>query len=124
MLCLMWLGQETGHNGGVLRDWPDDGALPQLIPLQPRLSLATITDTVAAHFGQDASRWQPRRRVDDARRAVAAHLARRRFGYRAGEVAEAPGYRSASSVMRATARVESGNQRLQQGVAELDRKLH
>jgi len=62
--------------------------------------------------------------VDDARRVMAAYLARCRFGYRAGEVAEAPGYRSASSVMRATARMESGNQRLQQNVAKLDRKLH
>ena len=74
-------------------------------------------------FGQDTTRWSPGRRSDDASRAVAAYLARRRFGYAAGTVAAALGYRSASSIPRAVARVESGNQRLQRTVAKLERSL-
>ncbi|MBN1852280.1 MAG: hypothetical protein JW829_06135 [Pirellulales bacterium] len=50
-----------------------------------------ILQTVAAHYGHDASLWQPGRRIDDASRAVAAYLARRHCGYPAREVARALG---------------------------------
>ena len=70
------------------------------------------------------SRWSPGRRSDDASRAVAAYLARRRFGYPAGEVAKALGYRGAGSVTRAVARVEPGNERLKHTAANLERKSH
>jgi len=63
------------------------------------------------------------RPTDDPSRAVAAYLAQRRFGYPAGTVAEALGYRNASSIPRAVARVESGNQRLERTVAKLERSL-
>ena len=75
-------------------------------------------------WGSSTTLWSPGRRSDDASRAVAAYLARRRFGYPAGTVAEALGYRNASSIPRAVARVESGNQRLQRTVAKLERSLH
>ena len=83
-----------------------------------------IVGVVGEHFGQDRTRWSPGRRSDDASRAVAAYLARRRFGYPAGEVAKALGYRSAGSVTRAVARVESSNERLKHTAAKLERKLH
>jgi len=56
-------------------------------------------------------------------RAVVAPLARRCFGYRAGRVDETLGYRSASSIPRAMARVESGSQRLERAVAKLERSV-
>ncbi len=61
---------------------------------------------------------------DDASRSIAAYLARRRFGYRATEVALALGYRSPSSVTRAVGRVESSMPRLQETAAVLEAKLH
>ena len=46
------------------------------------------------------------------------------LGYPAGEVAKALGYRTGSSVTRAVAQVESGNERLKHTAAKLERKLH
>ncbi len=108
----------------LLADRPDDQALPELAPLKPRPSLSVIREAVATHFGCDPSLWQPGRRVDDASRSIAAYLARRRFGYRATEVALALGYRSPSSVTRAVTRVESSRPRLQETVAVLEAELH
>ena len=109
---------------GLLRDRPDDDALPELAPLKPRPALEKIAETAAAHFGQDASLWQPGRRVDDASRAVAAYLARRHFGYAAADVAAALGYRGHGGVHNAVARVEAGNDKLKKTVEKLSRKLH
>ncbi|MHC4176327.1 MAG: transposase [Planctomycetota bacterium] len=109
---------------GLLRDRPDDDALPELAPLKPRPALQRIVETVAAHFGHDARRWQPGRRVDDASRAVAAYVARRHFGYSAGEVATALGYRGHGGVHSAVARVEAGSNKLKQTAEKLSRKLH
>jgi REP element-mobilizing transposase RayT len=108
---------------GLLRDRPDDDALPQLAPLKPRPSLAKIAETAAAHFGHDASLWQPGRRVDDASRAVAAYLARRHFGYTAKDVAAALGYRGHGGVHTAVARVETGPDNLRKTAEELAREL-
>jgi len=107
-----------------LDDRPPDGNVPQLEQIRARPSLEQIVRVVGEHFGQDTTRWSPGRRSDDASRAVAAYLARRRFGYPAGTVAAALGYRSASSIPRAVARVESGSQRLKRTVAKLERSLH
>ena len=107
----------------LLTDRTDDQALPELAPLKPRPSLSAIRETVATHFGRDPSLWRPGQRVDDASRSIAAYLARRRFGYRATEVALALGYRSPSSVTRAVARVESSMSRLQEAVSALEAKL-
>ena len=107
----------------VLRDRPHDDALPQLAPLKPRPALERIVETVAAHFGHDGGLWRPGRRVDDASRAVAAYLARRRFGSSAAEVAGALGYRGHGGVHGAAARVENGNDKLKRTVEKLSQQL-
>ena len=107
----------------LLDDRPPDRNVPQQERIRARPPLEEIVRVVGEHFGQDTTCWSPGRRSDDASRAVAAYLARRRFGYPAGTVAAALGYRSASSIPRAVARVESGNQRLQRTVAKLERSL-
>ena len=108
----------------LLNDRPTDRSVPQLQHIRGRPPLEEIVRVVGEHFGQDTTCWSPGRRSDDASRAVAAYLARRRFGHPAGEVAKALGYRSAGSVTHAVARVESGNERLKRTAAKLERKLH
>jgi putative transposase len=108
---------------GLLRDRPENDALPQLVSLKPRPGLDKIMEAVATYFGSDAGLWRPGRRVDDASRAVAAYLARRRFGYSAAEVAAALGYRGHGGVHSGVARVESGHDKLKDTVEHLVRKL-
>lgn len=108
---------------GLLGERPDDDALPELAALRPRPALERIVETVAAHFGQDASRWQPGRRVDNAGRAVAAYVARHHFGYAAGEVATALGYRGHGGVHSAVTRVETGSDELKGTAEKLCREL-
>jgi len=122
----MLLGSDTfvARIRRLLDARPTDRGVPQLERIRTRPPLAEIVGIVGEHFGQDTTHWSPGRRSDDASRAVAAYLARRRFGYPAGEVAQALGYRSGSSVTRAVARVELGNERLQQTATKLERKLH
>ena len=69
---------------GERREDPD---VPQLRQLRPRPALETIKLEVAVGFGVAPGNWSPGRRSDDAGRAVAAYLARRRFGYSAAAVA-------------------------------------
>jgi len=107
----------------LLEGRPVDKSLPQLEKLRRRPALKEIAAAVAAHFGHDAAQWQPGTRSDDASRAVAAFLARRRFGYSASEVAEALGYRSHGSVRNALARIEAGEGRLCSTVDAIYRKL-
>jgi len=107
----------------LLEDRSPDKSIPQLKQIRARPSLKKIVAVVGEHFGQETQSWSPGRRSDDAGRAVAAYLARRRFGYPAREVAEALGYRSASSIPRAVTRIESGNQRLRRTVKKLERSL-
>jgi REP element-mobilizing transposase RayT len=94
--------------GRLLAGRPGDKALPQLQRLRARPSLEVICAAVGAYFGREGGCWGEGTRSDDASRAVAAYLARRRFGYSAGEVAAALGYRSHGSVRNAVARVEAG----------------
>ncbi len=63
------------------------------------------------------------RRSDDASRAAAAYLARRRFGYPAKSVAAALGYRDASGVSHAIKRIEAGTDDLRRSLARLERSL-
>jgi chromosomal replication initiation ATPase DnaA len=81
-----------------------------------------IIAAVGERFGRDGG-WSAGRRSDDAGRAVAAYLARRRFGYSATAVAAALGYRAPSSVSHAVARVESAGSRLQATADELAESL-
>lgn len=101
-----------------------DGAVPQLKRLRRRPPLTRIAAVVAKHFDCDPDCWMPGHRSDDASRAMAAYLARRRFGYAAGEVAEALGYRSHGSVRNALARVEAGNRQMQDTVKVIYGKFH
>ncbi len=84
-----------------------DRSVEDLEALRPRPSLRRIVQAVAESFGADISMWAPGRRVDGEARAVAAFLARRRFGYRAREVADALGYTSHGGVVGAIRRIES-----------------
>ena len=108
----------------MLRDRPDDADVPQLGRLQQRPELQRIVEEVAAHFGRDPADWRSGRRVDDASRALAAWLARRRFGYPASQVAEALGYKSHSSVPNAIVRIESAGPSIYRAAETIERKLH
>ncbi len=107
----------------VLDDMPDNPELPQLRKLRTRPSLEAIVLVVCDHFGADRWSWRLGRRIDDASRSMAAYLARRRFGYPAGEIARALGYRGHSSVNTAVRRVESAAD-LRKTAAILENELH
>ncbi len=107
----------------LIQDEPEDREVPQLKQVRNRPDLATIGGAVAAHFGVEAGRWAAGRRSDGAARAVAAYLARRRFGYAATETAAVLGYRDHSGVGRAVRRVEQGSVELQRTVQTLERRL-
>jgi hypothetical protein len=108
---------------GMLGERPEDQDVPQLREFRPRPALETIKTEVAAEFGVDAGSWVPGRRSDAAGRAVAAYLARRRFGYSAVAVADAMGYRDHGGVGQAVRRVEHGTAQLQQTVRRLEKRL-
>ena len=97
-----------------------DRALPALEALRPRPSLAQIRDMVAESFGADVSIWAPGRRHDGEGRAVVAFLARRRYGYRVREVADALGYTSHGGVVTAVRRIESASPALRRRVERLE----
>lgn len=107
----------------LIQDRPEDRETPQLKQVRSRPELATIAAAVAAHFGVEPNRWAVGRRSDDAARAVAAYLARRRFGYPASETAAVLGYRDHSGIGRAVRRVEEGSAELQRTVQRLVRHL-
>ena len=107
----------------LLQDRPEDAAMPQLRQLRLRPPLARIVDEVADRFGHDPADWQQGRRVDDASRALAAYLARRRFGYSSRQVAPALGYRGHGGVSSAVARIESADPAIQRTAEELARRI-
>ena len=97
--------------------------MPELELLRPRPALETIVAAVAADFDVDSADWVPGHRSNQAARAVAAYLARRRFGYPATAVAAALGYRDHGGVGQATRRVEQGTPKLKRTVKSLEEKL-
>ncbi|OHB66193.1 MAG: hypothetical protein A2V70_12670 [Planctomycetes bacterium RBG_13_63_9] len=101
----------------------DDAGLPELSRLRERPSLDQIIEVVSSHFGCAATNWCSGKRSNDPGRAVAAYLARRRFGYLATEVARRLGYRGPSGVTRAIARVETADPKLRRTMAKLERRL-
>ncbi len=107
----------------LVQDEPEDREVPQLQQVRKRPELATIAGVVAAYFRVEPSRWAAGRRSDDAARAVAAYLARRRFGYPATATAAALGYRDHSGIGRAVRRVEQGGAELQRTIETLERQL-
>jgi REP element-mobilizing transposase RayT len=90
----------------LLDDRPEAEGVPELKRLRSKPPLDQILAAVAAHFGCQLEDWSPGSRSDEAARAVAAYVARCRFGYRATEVAHRLGYRGSSSVSHAVRRIE------------------
>jgi chromosomal replication initiation ATPase DnaA len=82
-----------------------------------------IVTTVSSHFGQSQAGWTSGQRMGDLRRAVAAHLARRIYGYPATAVAAALGYRGHSSVHYALRLVEKEGSSLKKLLTSLEEKL-
>jgi REP element-mobilizing transposase RayT len=80
--------------------------VPELKRLRARPALDRIVSEVASRLHCEAGCWLPGRRSAGAGRALAAYLARCRFGYRATEIAQRLGYRGPSSVSHAVRRVE------------------
>ena len=109
--------------GKLLVDRPLEEELPQLEQIRPRPSLERIVAVVCRHFDVDASAWSPGRRYDDVARPAAAYLARHRFGYPAGVVAAALGYRGHSSVSAAVVRIESSPRGLKTAISTLASQL-
>ena len=107
----------------LLGDRPSDRDVLQLEQLRPRPSMERIIAVVAEQFGCPQSRWRPGSRNNDASRAVAAYLARRKYGYPATAVAGALGYRRHSSVGTAVRRIEASGEELKKTLAALERKL-
>ena len=95
----------------------------RIIELRGRPTLERIATMVAKDSGVKRSAWAAGRRSDDLSRAVAAHLARRRFGYPAVAVANAMGYASGSSVSRAVQRVEHADAKVRTRIKRLERKM-
>jgi hypothetical protein len=108
---------------GMLGGRAVDPSLPELETLRPRPTLEHIVMTVARSFGIDPSRWSAGTRTADASRAVAAFLGRRRYGYRAAEVAKALGYTSHGGVVMAVMRIESAGPALRRRVQQLEKRL-
>ena len=107
----------------LLGEKPEDLDVPALGQLRPRPALEAIVAAVAADFDVDAADWVAGRRSDHAARAVAAYLARRRFGYPATMVAAALGYRDHAGVGQAIRRVEQDTAQLQRTVKRLEKEL-
>ncbi len=107
----------------LLATQPADRERPQLARLRRVPSLARIAEVTAARFGADAARWMQGRRDDSMARAVAAWLARRRFGYAAGATARALGYAGPSGVAQAILRVEAERNRLAGALRQVERRL-
>jgi len=111
----------------MIQDRPGDSGLPQLRDMRPgphsRPKIQRIVEVVADRFGHDPVEWRAGKRVNDASRALAAYLARRRFGYPVNRIADALGYRSCSSVANAVVRIESAGAATRKTAEELERLL-
>lgn len=108
---------------GMLGKRKVEPSLSSLEVLRLRPTLERIVAVVAESFGTDPSCWSTGRRIDDVSRAVAAFLARRKYGYRAGQVAEALGYASHGGVVTAIGRIENAGAGLHRRIRQLERML-
>lgn len=102
---------------------PDDREVPDLKRFKNRPTIPQILEAVADHFGYDRPPWTMGCRSDDAARAVAAYLARVRFGYSAKSVAAPLNYRDSSGVSHAIKRIEAGTKKLKTTIDQLETKL-
>jgi len=108
---------------GMLSGRRRDRSLPMVEALRPRPSLSRIIEAVIDEFEADRTTWSPGRRNEDASRAAAAWLARRRFGYKVREIADALGYRSHGGVVVAVGRMEAASQAMRRTLRRLERQL-
>lgn len=120
---LLGSGDFVDRVRALLTGRPAAQGIPELARLRPRPPLERILAAVTEHFGCDAAGWSAGRRSDDAARAVAAYLARRRFGYSATAVAQALGYRGPSSVSHAVRRIAENPKLLRNAVRPLEAQL-
>ena len=106
-----WHGMVLGSEGFLARvrrhldPAQNAAALPELRALQQRPPLARIIAAAARRFGADSEDWARGRRCAGIERAVAAHVARKAYGYPATAVAGPLGYSGPSSVSMAVRRV-------------------
>ena len=100
-----------------------DGEVPQVERLRARPSLDRIVAVVAEHFGCAAGGWSSGTRSDGLDRAVAAYLARQRFGYSMVAIAKALGYRGHSSVRTALARDGAAEKSMHGTLKRLEKQL-
>ena len=107
----------------LLGDLPKDPEVPERQRIRARPPLEAIVAAVGAYFGCDVQEWIAGQRTDDLSRAVGAYLARRRFGYPAGQVARALGYTNHSSVSRAIRRVEAAGRSALKAAADVEQQL-
>ncbi|MBN1343264.1 MAG: transposase [Phycisphaerae bacterium] len=107
----------------LLSDRPEDRSIPAMRVLRTRPPLERIAAESAGFFGVDTSRWAPGHRVDDRARAVAAFLARRKYGYRVVEIVRALGYTSNGGVTGAIRRVECSGGELSAAIEAVTARL-
>jgi REP element-mobilizing transposase RayT len=107
----------------LVQDRPADENVPALRQLRVRPDLERIISAAAEAMGEDRSEWQAGRRSDSEGRAVAAFVARRRFGYPTHEVAIALGYTSHTSVTRAIQRIDPPGPSMSRTINRIERQL-
>jgi hypothetical protein len=107
----------------LLAPVPDNPEQPALRRMRNRPSVERIAAVVAAHFALDPAGWRRGRRSDHIGRALAAYLARRRYGHSASETARALGYGRSSSIAQACERVERNLARLSPALKHVETAL-
>lgn len=100
-----------------------DRAVPTARSLRQRPSLDSIVQAVQDMLHLDPTDWLQVRRCNHLARPLAAYLARRRFGYRATEVAAVLGYAGPSSVCVAINRIDPHSKSLAARLKTIERKL-
>ena len=107
----------------LVQNRPTDPDIPGLQQLRQRPGLEEIVEAVAEAMAEDRSSWAAGRRNDSGGRALAAFVARRRYGYSAKQVAATLGYTSHTSVTRALERIEPLTPRLSRTVQRIEGQL-
>lgn len=108
---------------GLLRNRKADPALPTLRELRPRPAIEDIVQMVGETTGADPTAWARGRRSDDSSRALAAYVARRRYGYSATEIALRLGYSNHSGVNRACNRIASAGRSTTRALHAVEARL-
>jgi REP element-mobilizing transposase RayT len=102
---------------------PPDPAIPQLRQMKKRPSLEAITEATVVALECDPATWTTGRRDDALGRALAAWIARRRFGYRMREVATWLGYAGTSGASEAVGSIDRRLPDLEADLRKIERQL-